>query len=685
MQSPPRPLRSAPWFVFALLFAQSAGALEELTAEQVKDLTSGAMDIHLTQHKMDIPFLKRLVKEFQKRLDPSRTIYLQAEADAKVNLANDDLSAVAKSIKSGDLAFFSSWITEFKTTLLPRDEAFIAGLKDRQAEIATKFSKEEIATYEKLKPDEYPATEEKRRERLLVQARSNFQINRLYLEEADAFKLVMQNLSRQREEKNKLNAGRDTPKEVMKAFMSALDPHSEYMDAEDVEEFNTSMARSFAGIGVQIRASPNGAQIMEVIKGGPASKSGKFARGDQIIAVDEASVLGEPLSKIVKRIKGEKSTAVKLRVLKSPKKDEEQATENLTLIRDTIELSELRVTGKKQATAEGTIGVVAVENFYRGVAGDVADRIKELSAAEPLAGLVLDLRGNSGGLLDEAVKLTGLFIAEGPVVAERGKEGQSEWRDDPDKTTLYAGPLVVLVNQFSASASEIVAGSLRDYGRAIVAGPSQTHGKGTVQRIVDLQRLRNPIPGEIRITIQQYFLAGGDSTQLTGVEPEIRIPGDKLVEDFLERKQEGTLPAAKINGRIASNPDYLRGSAWKTEHLATLLENSRRRVALNKDFDDYRKAEKGEKASGETLATEIKRDVFQADPEAVKEVKPDPIPVDPAPVKEPANAEPKEGVKLKDPQLDEAVAIVADILGLWPKDSAVAKMLPVEPVPEEVK
>ncbi|MCW8131151.1 MAG: PDZ domain-containing protein [Planctomycetota bacterium] len=623
---------------------RSARAENTLTAEEVKELSSYMMRIHLTQHGVDQTLVKRMLKEFLKRLDPSRTLYLQKEADDKLNRTPEELDEIARKFADGNLAYFAEWIKEFKAKQLKRDEDFFATLKDHKDDVIKKITREEI---DKIKPDSYAASEEDAHGRLLLLARSNFGFYSSYQPENDAFQLALQTLARSREKLNKIDPAADTPKEVMKAFMAALDPHSEYMDEEETEDFKTSMARSFSGIGVQIRASLLGAQVVDVIKDRPAFKSGRFANDDQIIAVDGNPLAGMTLDQVVKRIKGEKGTKVKITLQKAGKEGADSKLD-VELVRDTIELADIRVQGKTFPTPEGKVGYIGVENFYEGVSGDVADRIKELSKNEPLTGLILDLRNNGGGYLDEAIKLAGLFITKGPVVAERGSNKKVVWRYDPDPETQYAGPLVVLVNQFSASASEIVSGSLKDYGRAVIVGPSQTHGKGTVQRIQDLGVVK--MPGAIRITVQQYFIAGGDSVQLQGVQPDIKLPGRKLVEDFLEKAQDGAIPYARIEPELElEQPDFKRYYSWKTEHLEALKTASAKRVEGNKEFDLYKDLDAEKAADGN-----------EEDPKGEKK---------------PEGEKPKTADKkdLKDPQRDEAVLIVADMIKAWGKDGTLAK------------
>jgi carboxyl-terminal processing protease len=629
-------------FAGLALFSFRTAAAEEphLTAEQVQALVPNVLKLHLLRPELDAEHMKRLLTRFQEQLDPWRTAYLKEEIEAQTKLTDEELASLGKDIREGRLDFFTNWIKAYQKDILPRDEEFVAGLDKSEAlkaELAAKVPKEELEK-ESARAKEHLATAEERRHRLALVLNRDFHLYRDYLSVEEALKFTQQNLQRTREKWAKFNADTETPNLVMKALLSSLDPHSEYMDAEDVEQFETSMTRGFSGIGVQIRGCPQGAQVVEVIEGCPAAKSKKFEPADQIIQVDDSPMAGLALSQIVKRIKGPKGTPVKLVLRKATPGPDGKKLETVTLVRDNVDLTELRVTSKKFPTPAGLVGSIAVANFYNGVAGDVAERIRQLSKDEPLAGLVLDLRADSGGLLEEAVKMAGLFITEGPIVAERDHLGRTNWLEDKEEEQLFAGPLVILVNQFSASASEIVTGTLRDYGRALVVGSSQTHGKGTVQRVIDLGLVN--MPGKVKITFKQYFLAGGDSVQNKGVDPEIQIPGPKVIEDWLERKQEGAIPAASITGRVADHPDFKRYSAWKTAVLPGLKGNSAKRVAENKEFDIFRKPDDNSDTAGDP----------KAEPEAPK-------------------LKPKKGDE-KDPQLDEAVKIVQDAIATWNKDAA---------------
>jgi len=674
--------------LLAGLWPVPSQAAEKLTAEQVAALVPQLFRLHLKEREMNPPLMKRLLKEFVNNLDPTRSFFLKSEAEAIANLRDEDLKCLADRAREADFSSFATILSNFLKTQVARDEALYDGLEGRAEEIKA-LSKEKpkavAGTSNKTPPDkaapkestaqaeapaatpeddeeneggikwtERPATNLERETRLLRSAALAFRIHRTYMSDNDAMRQALQSVREDRKKWLKAKLEDEVPKLFLKSFMTAMDPHTAYFDAEEDEEFTARLEPSFAGIGVQIRPVPMGAYVEEVIKGGPAERSGKFARGDQIVRVDDVVLAGMTINKIVRRIKGEKGTDVKLTVLKR----NTQQTEPITLKRDTIKLADLRVKGKKFETPAGVVGMVSVTTFYRsddkdghtnGVTEDVRDRILELSKDKPLAGLVLDLRDNHGGYLEEAVALAGLFIGAGPIVGERDGRKNEDWKYDRDPNIVYAGPLVVLVNQFSASASEIVAGALKDYGRAVVASPTQTFGKGTVQRVIPLSTLN--LPGEIKITTHQYFLAGGSSVQQKGVEPDVVIPGAKLYAEALEKAQEGSIPWDTIKGKLdTTNPDVQHWTEWKTQNTAILQGRSNARVAANpkiKDFFDLKK----------------RRAKLEAEQQQEKPRNPDEAPPLPDTKKDE-----------EDPQAEEAVAIAQDMAATWPKpDKQAAK------------
>lgn len=340
----------------------------------------------------------------------------------------------------------------------------------------------------------------------------------------------------------------------LSAFTHSYDPHSDYLSPRGVEDFDINMSLSLVGIGATLRSEDGAAKIETLIAGGPAEQDGRLKPGDKIIAVaqgdaEPVSILYWSLSKAVRIIRGEKGTKVVLTVI--PEDDATGTrTKRIDLIRDEVKLEAQAAKGEvKEFTATSgiphRIGVLTLPEFYADFEGarngnddarrastDVRRILREFSTNR-LDGVILDLRNNGGGSLTEAIDIAGLFIPIGPVVQVREQRGVAVLPDgDPD--TAYSGPLVVLVNRLSASASEIVAAALQDYGRALIVGDSKTHGKGTVQTVYPLSKFSDDL-GSLKVTTASFYRIAGGSTQLKGVVPDIILPS---LYDALEVGEE---------------------------------------------------------------------------------------------------------------------------------------------------
>jgi len=359
------------------------------------------------------------------------------------------------------------------------------------------------------------------------------------------------------------------PEDVFEAFMNAfvlsLDPHSNYFSARNSEEYNIQMSLSYEGIGASLQLTDDYVTVIDVIAGGPAAVSGKLAANDRITAVGEGKtgelldVIGWRLDDVVQKIRGPGGTVVRLQLLPagaapgSPQKIVEFTRNRVSLEAQASHKAMRTVTANGR---EIKVGVITVPSFYqdydasragakdyRSTTRDVQRLITELrkDGAEVL---IMDLRANGGGYLPEAESLTGLFIDRGPVVQLRDTTGRIEVDDDPDPAIFYSGPLIVLVDRFSASASEIFAGAIQDYGRGLIIG-QQTYGKGTVQNAHPLNYTifgRKPELGQLNVTIGKYYRITGESTQDRGVTPDITLPSLIAVNEVGESTRDRALP-----------------------------------------------------------------------------------------------------------------------------------------------
>jgi carboxyl-terminal processing protease len=365
--------------------------------------------------------------------------------------------------------------------------------------------------------------------------------------------------------------GTDAFQSFLNAYTSSIDPHTDYFDPRSAERFNQSMSLSLEGIGAQLQKQDDVVVIREVLPGGPAIKSAQLEAGDRIVAVGQGAsgtmedVVGWRIDDVVEKIKGPKGTKVRLDVI-PPEAGMDSKPRRVVLVRDKIHLTEQAAKAKTLSIpARGDlparrIGVIELPGFYQDFEGrrsnsdDYASATRDVARllaqfrAQKVDGVVMDLRNNGGGSLNEAVELTGLFIDKGPVVQVRESGGRVSVENDRAPGVAWDGPLAVLVNRGSASASEIFAGAIQDYGRGLIIG-EPTFGKGTVQNLVDLDRWpanEKPRFGQVKLTIAQFFLPGGSSTQNKGVVPDIAFPVTVDASEFGESTYDNALPWTRI-------------------------------------------------------------------------------------------------------------------------------------------
>jgi carboxyl-terminal processing protease len=389
----------------------------------------------------------------------------------------------------------------------------------------------------------------------------------------------------------------------LNAFTHTLDPHSSYMSPRNSEEYRIAMSLSYQGIGASLQLEEDYVTIINIIPGGPAAIDGKLQPNDRITAVGQqesgelVDVIGWELDDVVQLIRGESGTTVRLQILGADSMPGDQEV-ILELVRDKVKLEERAAKSEIIETERDGIktkvGVISVPSFYmdfearsRGdkdyvsTTRDVRTLILELEK-EGITGLVMDLRGNGGGHLSEATALSGLFINAGPMVQLRDTSGRIEVLDDPEPTISYSGPLVVLVNRYSASASEIFAAAIQDYGRGLVVG-QQTFGKGTVQNLYDLDQYTrvasDPGLGQLTLTIGKYYRVNGGSTQNRGVIPDIELPSAIDTKRTGESSRPGALPWDQI--RSAQFEEF--GSVQPD--LQSLREAQALRAADNADYE----------------------------------------------------------------------------------------------------
>ncbi|MEM0895833.1 MAG: carboxy terminal-processing peptidase [Verrucomicrobiota bacterium] len=395
--------------------------------------------------------------------------------------------------------------------------------------------------------------------------------------------------------------------DICNYFLSALatvyDPHSEYLSQSELENFTIGMNNQLFGIGALLGMEEGAAKIQGLVVNGPAEKAGELQVNDRIVGVAQGEegemvdILYMKLNDIVEMIRGKAGTKVRLEVIPADSADDSQ-TKEIVIVRDKVELKDKLANADLIETVDSKgrdlrLGWVYLYSFYADMDKHLVSTTRDVRLLldrlmkENIHGLVLDLRGNGGGALEEAIDLTGLFIKKGPVVQAKDWRGKKSNRDSTNRWPVYDGPMIVLVDKVSASASEILAAALQDYDRAVIVGDSSTFGKGTVQTIMNVARYM-PIladkqrAGALKVTIQKFYRINGGSTQLKGVTPDIVLPSYRDITETGEQFLENPLEFDRIEPRpydtFSDNP----------LPLESLVEASKKRIAQDVDYQQLK-------------------------------------------------------------------------------------------------
>lgn len=562
--------------------ATPAGTL--LGCDDLGELMTYYLRRHVRYGELDAQVRERTAATYLERVDPQRTLFLAPETEAwKARLA-----AAVDEIRGGECKLLKELDAEVAKRLATEEAAVRAFVK------APGYTLDEKARLV-LDPEKRGWLKEAATRDELLRTLSHFQISnylnaKIELAEAED-KLVHRYELRTRrwaeQSSEELFAG------FLNAFANALDPHSVYLSADDLEDFQIGMQLSLEGIGVALSERDGYAVVEEIIPGGAADRLRMLKPQDKIIAVaDEdgkvVDVIDMRLRDIVRLIRGRKGTRVRLTVLRQGETVERF---EVPIVRDKIDLEEqaakLRIEEREVDGRKLKLAVVELPSFYgdrdpnkRQGSRDMA-RILEQVRESKADGLVLDLSRNGGGLLEDAVRISGFFIAEGAVVGIRGTTERNRVLNDSDEDVQYRGPLVVLISRVSASASEILAGALQDYDRAVIVGDDQTFGKGTVQSVFPLP----PGLGALKVTTALFFRPGGDSTQASGVASDVVVPSPFNLDVFGERKLPYSLPPQSVSPFPSDEANAANEAAW-TPVTPTLVTELRSRSEARQRADE---------------------------------------------------------------------------------------------------
>ncbi len=629
---------------------------------------------------LDDALSAKVMDRFIKSLDPDRMLFLQADVDRFMA----DRSEIDDAIEKQDLKIPFAIFNAYEQRVVDR-MTYARSLLKRGFDFSTQ---ESFSVLRDKEP--WPQSEAESNELWRKRVKNDWLRLKLGGKTDAAIRETLDKRYENSLERAYQFKSDDVFQSFMDSFATSVDPHTDYFGAAASADFNVSMKLSLFGIGAVLQERDDYTTIRELVPGGPAQLSGKLAVGDRITGVGQGKdgpikeVVGTRLDEVVQMIRGKKGSVVRLDILPADA-GADAAHRVVSLVRDKISLDKQAarktVLSVKAGDTTRKIGIITLPVFYedfeakskgdkdyKSASRDVAKLLGELNE-EKVDSVLIDLRNNGGGSLDEAIDLTGLFIGNGPVVQQRGSDGKVAVRSADFAAPVWTGPMGVLINRGSASASEIFAAAIQDYGRGVIIG-EPSFGKGTVQTVVDLdQVVHNSKPefGELKVTISQFFRVNGGTTQLRGVTPDLSLPGLSDPTAFGETSYDNALPWAEIkparyssnetiqtllpalqsrhDARVKSDPDFQRLikdiadlKAQREKGVVSLNEAERRKEAAARENRFKSRAQAGD---GEDLGGD---DGLQADERSLS--------ADIAMENARKNA--------KDALLDEAAAILAD-------------------------
>lgn len=549
---------------------------DEVHQVVAKRVTNFFTQSHYRDFSLDGAFSAKIFDRYFKLLDGNKTIFLQDDVN-KFRIYQEQLG---QELRDGDLKTAYDIYNLFLQKRYKRYQYALEVLQrpmDFSAKDEINFKREDLAwaTNEKELDDYWEKRVKYDELNLALTGKNETQIREVLTKR---YKRVLKTIEQSNNE--------DCFQVFMNAFAREIDPHTSYLAPRKKRDFDSEMSLSFEGIGATLSQQDDYTVIMSFVTGGPAEKSKLLTVGDKIIGVGQSNspiedVIGWRLEDIVDKIRGPKNTIVKLEILPAGNNSKPKIIE---LKRDKIHFEDREAKLKVINNSRGKVGIIEIPSFYIGLSKKVQSLLMEANS-EKLQGLVIDLRNNGGGSLAEVIELTGLFIDNGPVVQVRDNLQKITTYDDKNKGIDYSGPIVVMINRYSASASEIFSAAMQDYGRAVIVGET-TYGKGTVQTSRGISypvdaRLHPSWPelGGAQYTVQKFYRINGGSTQLKGVDPDIEMTKSQYVDETGERFLDNAMPWDKI-----PSADYLTVANIKPL-LANLKSQHEARIAKNPEFN----------------------------------------------------------------------------------------------------
>lgn len=599
-----RSITRSVFILFTCLFATTEAKLPDITPDKTVKLAKQIMNEHASQHEMNAELMKRIFSTFLDELDPSKTYFIESDIETWLDPSKALVEQTMSQYDKGNFTQFGLIIDQMNKAI------------DRRREIDKEIADTPLPVKvdpKQFKDMKWTKSVDELKERIInikgLQVESAAKLNEELKDKTlqriakRQTKLEDEILNNDSKEKQKFVLTK-----VLKATTSALDTHTHYFTPEEAKQFMIDVQQRLFGIGAQLRDDISGFTVVKIVEGGPAERGGELKAKDRIIAVNHEPVVGMDIEDAVQLIRGEENSPALLTIIREEgegdKKEEKKI--DLTVIRGEVVLKEARIEASYEPLGDGVIAYIKLHSFYQdpehSSASDLEAEFDKIKAEHRIKGVILDLRYNSGGLLNQAVAVAGLFIKKGVVVSIKDSTGQVQHLRDLDSRVMWDGPLIVLINRASASASEIVAQALQDYGRALVVGDDHSFGKGSFQTFTLNSQSGDVNPdGEYKVTRGRYYTVSGDTPQLTGVQSDIVIPGilseseigekfakypldnDKIKENF-DDSLDDIAPSQREKVRSLYKFDLQKKTDYYKTFLSRLISNSAHRIEKNKDY-----------------------------------------------------------------------------------------------------
>lgn len=598
-----------------------------LTVNDIQPIMQQIFDQHVDQRTMDAKNMHNAIKVYFNKFDPDRIYLLQSEVQPFLELSSKQLAEAIAQYKQNNFALFEKMDNVIQSAIY-RARAIRRDLEKNSASLFGDSSGDSFNSQEDPDLKQQFATNRQQLSQHIKTYMQKF-INAEKLQFGN--KAVMQNQPQTikilekdmaERENNYLyldDQGAPLPKKdkenlfalhILKAMASGLDAHTAFYDEAEASDLKTRLQKEFEGVGIIFQQTLAGQIIVnDISEGGPAAKSGLVKMGDSVLEINGKTISGMPFDKVMEMIRtsdGSNSSELELTL-------KHKGSNQIVKVR--LKKQEMAVDGERaevsfKRTASGLIGLITLNSFYQNANGinsadDVKAALDLLRQKGNLRGLILDLRDNSGGFLNQAVKVAGLFITNGVIVVSKYFNGEEHFYRDIDNKVYFEGPLVILTSRATASAAEIVAQALQDYGVAIVVGDETTYGKGTIQN-QNITTSHDANASLFKVTVGKYYTVSGKTPQLQGVKADIVVPGIFNYEHLGEQYLELTIPNDTIQNEYADNLDDVSSNlkAWYQHYylptlqkksqtwdasLPSLRANSRARLAANKNYQAFLK------------------------------------------------------------------------------------------------